>query len=125
MRPARYLVVGAACALLNNILVIAFAYYGAGYALATALAFGPVLAFGYGAHTMFTFGASASFASFGRYTLAMLANYPLWIAALFVQCDLLGLPVAAAAPTTTALVFLFNYVSAGWALRVGGSARVE
>lgn len=123
MRPARYLIVGGACALLNNILVIAFAHMGAGYAKASALAFGPVLAFGYTSHTYFTFQITASLPSFARYALAMLANYPLWVAALFVLCDLLGLPVQIAAPLTTALMFAANYILAKWALRAGSALR--
>ncbi|MGJ0393639.1 MAG: GtrA family protein [Methylocystis sp.] len=125
MRQARYLIVGGACALLNNILVIAFAYMGAGYAKASALAFGPVLAFGYASHTFFTFKTSASIESFARYALAMLANFPLWIGSLFVLCDLLSLPVQAAAPLTTALVFAVNYILAKWALRAGSAMRAK
>jgi len=52
MRQARYLAVGGACALLNNILVIAFAHAGAGYATASVLAFGPLLVFGYALATI-------------------------------------------------------------------------
>lgn len=125
MRPARYLIVGGACALVNNILVIAFAYMGAGYGKASALAFGPVLAFGYASHTFFTFETSASLVSFVRYALTMLTNYPLWIVSLFVLCDLLSLPVQIAAPLTTALAFAANYVMAKWALNAGSALRAK
>jgi putative flippase GtrA len=123
MSSARYVITGGACAVLNNLLVIDFAHAGAGYMTATALAFGPVLAVGYALHTLFTFGASVSLLSFGRYTLAVLTNYPFWIASLFVLCDLCRLPVALAAPLTTGILFVLNYILIKWALRSGACAE--
>ncbi|MGA8616149.1 MAG: GtrA family protein [Xanthobacteraceae bacterium] len=117
------MITGGACAVLNNLLVIDFAHAGAGYLTATALAFGPVLAVGYTLHSLFTFGASVSLLSFGRYTLALLTNYPLWIASLFVLCDLCRLPVALAVPLATVILFVFNYILIKWALR--NAARAE
>lgn len=116
MRLSRFVIIGGVCALLNNILMIGFAHYGFNYLRATFLAFGPVLFTGYALHAIFTFETSASCLSFVRYTLAMAANYPVWIVALYIFCDLLGVSVAIAAPITTVLVFLWNYMAARWAL---------
>jgi putative flippase GtrA len=123
MTSVRYVITGGACAVLNNLLVINFAHAGVGYLTATALAFGPVLSVGYALHTLFTFGASVSLLSFGRYTLAMLTNYPLWIASLFLLCDLCRLPVALAAPLATVILFVFNYILIKWSLRSGAGAE--
>jgi putative flippase GtrA len=116
MRFSRFASVGALCALLSNILVIAFAHYGFGYLVASLLAFGPVLLVGYALHTTITFKTTSSYLSFFKYTVAMAVNVPLWIGALWIFCDLFNSPVAIAAPTTTALIFLWNYLSAKWAL---------
>lgn len=122
MRFSRFILIGGVCALLNNILVIALSHCGIHYLGASLLAFGPVLVVGYALHTVFTFEAPASWLSFGRYALAMAANYPIWIVALYTFCDLLGFSVTIAAPVTTALVVLWNYSSARWALFAAPSA---
>lgn len=122
MRFSRFILIGGVCALLNNILVIGLSHCGIHYLGATLLAFGPVLVVGYALHTVFTFEAPASWLSFGRYALAMAANYPIWIVALYTFCDLLGFSVTIAAPVTTTLVMLWNYSSARWALFVAPSA---
>jgi putative flippase GtrA len=116
MRLSRFVLIGGLCALLSNVLVITFTHFGFGYLVASCLAFGPVLLVGYLLHTSVTFETSASPLLFARYALAMAANFPLWIAALYLFCDVLNVPVAIAAPTTTALIFLWNYTSTKWAL---------
>ncbi|MGC2221063.1 MAG: GtrA family protein [Methylocella sp.] len=116
MTLSRYVFAGAACAAMNNILVIGLAGFGIHYFFSTALAFVPVLCVGYGVHTNFTFHSSASWPSFIRYTLAMLMNYPIWLIGLYVLCDLFGVSISLAAPTTTALVFSWNFISTRWAL---------
>jgi putative flippase GtrA len=116
MKFPRYIIIGGVCALISNILIIGFARSGFNYFLATCLAFGPVLLVGYALHTSFTFETSASWLSFGRYTLSMLVNYPVWFASLYLFCNLFGVSVTIAAPATTIILFIWNYLSAGWAL---------
>jgi putative flippase GtrA len=115
MRLPRFVLVSGVCALLSNVLVISFAQVGLGYIAASLLAFGPVLLVGYALHSLVTFGTPVSQLSFIRYTLAMAANFPLWIGLLFVFCDVFKVAVAIAAPATTLLIFLWNYLSAKWA----------
>jgi putative flippase GtrA len=115
VRLSRFALVGALCALLSNMAVIALAHHGFGSLVASVLAFGPVLLAGYALHSMFTFGAPPARTSFVRYTLAMLANFPLWAAAFYVFGDVLKVPVTVVAPATTLLIFLWNYVAARWA----------
>jgi putative flippase GtrA len=107
--------VGALCAILSNIAVIVLVRQGFSSLAASVLAFGPVLITGYVLHTTFTFATQPSRATFLRYTLAMLANFPLWAAVLYVFGDLLHVSIALVAPATTVLIFLWNYLAARWA----------
>lgn len=115
MRLTRFAMVGALCALLANAAIILLVRAGLGTVVATVLSFVPVLLVGYALHAGFTFRSQLSRVSLGRYTLAMAANFPLTIGALYVLCDLLRIPVTIAAPTTTVLIFVWNYLSGGWA----------
>lgn len=115
MRFSRFAIVGAFCALLSNLAVIALVRCGFGDLVASLLAFGPVLVTGYALHTMFTFATQPSRFSFVRYTLATLANFPVWAAALYLFGDVLNISIMLVAPGATLLIFLWNYVAARWA----------
>lgn len=114
-RLPRYAISGAICALLSNTLIIVLTHGGLGVLTAAVLAFVPVLLLGYLLHAIFTFRLESSRVSFMRYTLVMLANFPLWSGCLYVLCTLLKLPVTLGAPLTTALVFLWSYAASHWA----------
>ncbi|PWB92644.1 hypothetical protein C5689_17135 [Methylosinus sporium] len=116
MRFPRFILVGGLCALLNNVSVIGFGFVGVHYISATLLAFGPILVIGYVLHSSITFDAAASWPSFARYALTMLANCPLWFASLYILGDLADLPMAIAAPLATILITLWNYNCTRWAL---------
>jgi putative flippase GtrA len=120
MRVSRFILTGGICAVINNILVIAFTRFGFGCVAASILAFGPVLCVGYILHASFTFTASPTRTSFAKYTVTMAANFPLWITAIFILSNISHLRMELAAPTTTALLFLWNYLSAKWAFLVVG-----
>ena len=115
MRFSRFAMVGALCALLSNVAVIALVRAGFSGLAASLLAFGPVLIAGYLLHSMFTFAAPPSRSTFLRYSLAMLANFPLWVAVLYLFGDLLHVSITLLAPATTVLIFLWNYLAARWA----------
>jgi putative flippase GtrA len=115
MRVERFVIVGALCALLSNLAVIALVRHGFGTLTASLLAFGPVLVTGYTLHSLFTFGTAPARLTFARYTLTTAANFPIWIAALYLLVDVLRISVAAAAPAATALIFLWSYLAARWA----------
>jgi len=114
-RLIRFTLVGGLCAALSNVLVIALVEHRFGVLSASALAFVPVLVFGFALHSCFTFDSPPSRGAFVRYTLAMAANFPLWSAGLLLFCDLLRVPIALAAPATTVLIFAWNYGTARWA----------
>jgi putative flippase GtrA len=115
MKFSRFVLTGGLCAVLNNTLVVVLVHAGFGSSVASVMAFGPVLLIGYALHSVFTFGTPPSRLSFSRYAFAMAANFPIWIAALYVFCEVLKASIAIAAPATTVLIFLWNYMSAKWA----------
>jgi putative flippase GtrA len=112
----RYVGVGALCAILNNILLISIVKSGFDFFAGIWIAYLPMIFVGYGLHASITFEAKPSFAAFLRYGLAMLANYPLWIASLFVLCDIMKLPIIIAGPIGTVVTFSWNYLSTHWAI---------
>ena len=125
MRFTRFVLVGGLCALLSNAAVILLVRSGFGTLRASALAFGPVLLVGYGLHSVFTFGTQPSRLSFARYALATLANFPVWAALLYLLSDVLKISIAIVAPLATALIFLWNYVSATWAFLPAARRRAS
>jgi putative flippase GtrA len=126
VRFSRFALVGALCALLSNVAVIALVRQGFSGLAASLLAFGPVLITGYVLHTMFTFATQPSRVTFVRYALAMLANFPLWAAVLYLFGDLLHVSITLLAPATTVLIFLWNYLAARWAwVRQPGERRLS
>ena len=112
---SRFVVVGGLCAVLTNVAIILLVGHGFGSVTASAIAFGPILLLGYSLHSLFTFSAPPTRLAFGRYTLAMLSNFPVWALLLYVSCDLLKTPVAVAAPAATILICLWNYRWSRWA----------
>ncbi|MFY9658878.1 MAG: GtrA family protein [Methylocystis sp.] len=122
MSLPRFLLIGGLCAALNNALVIGLVWAGFGPLAASLLGFLPVLAVGFTLHSLLTFETAMSAAAFWRYALAMTMNFPAWSASLFILCDLLGAPIAFAAPTTTMLLVGWNFLSARWALERPKSA---
>jgi putative flippase GtrA len=115
VRLERFLLVGALCALLSNAAVIMLVRHGFSTIGASLCAFAPVLITGYTLHSLFTFATAPAPLSFARYALATAANFPIWIAGLYLLVDVLGIRVALAAPVATALIFLWSYLAAGWA----------
>lgn len=123
MRMTRFVVVGGLCAVLSNAAVILLVRAGFGTVVAVLIAFGPVLLMGYALHASFTFGSPFSRGSLARYALGMAANFPIWVLALYLLCDVLKVSITIAAPATTALIFLWNYLSGKWAFAAAHAAR--
>ena len=115
-RPFRFVLVGLACAVLHNVIMIGLDRWNVHYALSSMVSFVVVVLFGYALHVRFTYGVAPGLASFWRYGVSMAANYPMTLALLFVMCDLAGWPVAIAAPVATVAMFAWNYVASRWAI---------
>lgn len=121
---SRFLVVGLACALLHNVIMIAGDRLGLHYAVSSALSFCIVVTLGYRLHSGWTFAqAEQSRSSFARYAFTASANLPLSIAGMFVLVDLGGMSVPLASPLVTVLLFAFNFAASRWALRVRRARR--
>jgi putative flippase GtrA len=112
----RYLAVAASCAVAHNTTMIVGDLAGLHYLQSTAISFVLVGLWGYALHARFTFRVSASVGSLTRYALAMASNCPLWIALMFVLCDLMGVAVPVAAPAATGMLFVWNFAASRWAI---------
>ena len=112
----RYLTVGAVCALVYNLITIGSDFAGVNYLPATLLAVGVVAPLGYFLHCRFTFRKAPSLAGFLRFMAGIALAYPLLIALMMLFCSGLGLPVLIASPLATAVLVVFNYLSAHWAI---------
>ncbi|MEO6341075.1 MAG: GtrA family protein [Caulobacteraceae bacterium] len=112
----RFLMVSGVCALLHNVIMIGGDRLGLHYLASSLVSYVVVMLVGFCLHVGFTYQETASARSFFRYALAMAANYPLSVALMFVQCDLIGLPVAIAAPVATVLLLAWNFGATRWAV---------
>jgi putative flippase GtrA len=121
---ARALVVGLACALLHNAIVILGAFAGVHYAVSLTISFAIVVIVGYWLHSGWTFrGTKRGASSFARYVFVASANYPASLAGMFVLVDLMGMPVPLASPLLTIVLFAVNFLGNRWALQRGSSNR--
>jgi putative flippase GtrA len=120
----RALVVGLICAVVHNAIMIAGDFAGLHYAVSLVISFLIVVVLGYRLHSGWTFrSAERSAGAFARYAVVASANLPSSLAGMFVFVDLVGLPVPAASPIVTVLLFAMNLLGNRWALRAG-SGRV-
>lgn len=115
-RPARYVVVGAICAAMHNFIMIGGDWLGAHYLPMSFVSFALVTPVGYWLHSDFTFGGKLSFRNFLRFAAGVAAGFPLSLLVMAILCTGLGLPVIIAAPVATAVLFVWNYASAHWAI---------
>ena len=119
----RYLLVGIACAVLHNAIMIGGDALGMHYLASSLVSYLVVVLSGYQLHSRFTFGRDRSAGSLMRYAAGMATNYPGSIASMFVLCDLAGFSVALAAPVTTAVLFAWNFATSAWAITGKAAAR--
>jgi putative flippase GtrA len=112
----RYLTVGALCAVTHNVIMIGSDFAGVHYLPATLLSFAVVTPLGYFLHCRFTFREAHSLEGFLRFMVGIAVGYPLSLALMMLFCSGLGLPVLIAAPLATVALFVFNYLSAHWAI---------
>jgi putative flippase GtrA len=115
-QPARYLVSGLFCALANNILLIAGARAGLGIFDLTLLSFAVIGTAGYLAHVHLTFRQAPGWRSYARFMAGVALGIPLAYAVLALLCDVLRIPMLAAAPIATIVLLIYNYLSARLAI---------
>lgn len=119
----RYVIVGSTCAALHNAIMIGCDFLGIHYLISSMISYVIVVLCGYALHSRFTFEQSPSASSLFRYAAGMATNYPGSIVLMFVFCGLASQPVWVAAPLTTLLLFLWNFVTSRWA--IVGTTRVK
>jgi putative flippase GtrA len=115
--PSRYLVIGAVCALLNNLILIGGDAAGLHYIASIMLTFMMVLPVSYLAHACWTFDVALSWTAFGRFVIGSVSS--LFVASLTIWFffALLGLPMAASAPLATVAMTVYNFAMTRWAIR--------
>ena len=118
-RPARYLVVGATCAIANNIILIAGDAAGLHYWSAVLLTFVLMVPPSYVAHASWVFGVRASWPAFGRYVAGTLSSLVVAALAIGLIRGVLLLPMVVAAPIATIAMVLYNYLMTRWAVYRG------
>jgi len=114
--PARYLISGAFCAVANNLLLIAGARAGLRIAPLTLLSFIVIGTTGYVAHVHFTFRQAPGWRSYARFMAGVALGIPAAYAVLSLLCDVLHMPMLAAAPIATVILLVYNYLSARLAI---------
>jgi putative flippase GtrA len=116
-RTARYTLVGAICAVVNNILIIGGAFFGINYVVMSFVAFAFVTTFAYLMHTSFTFREQRSVRGLLRFSSGVATGFPLFILLMAIFCTGLGMPVAIATPLSTVVLYVWNYALAHWTIR--------
>lgn len=108
-RLRAYALVSGVCLLLNNAILIAVDRTGAPLPASIALSFAIVVVVGYGLHGRFSFRDTLDLSGLARYAVAMSANIPLGLVALWLWRDLVGLPMELAAPLATGCMTSVNF----------------
>ena len=117
-RTTRYTLVGVLCAATYNAVMIFGSKVGANYISLIVLSYFIVTPIGYLLHARFTFGVSRSWRDFSRFASAVAASFPIVFIVMVVLVSGLHLAISVAAPTATGIMYLWNYASSHWALRV-------
>ena len=122
-RSARYLAVGAACALTHNIVMILGDLAGAHYAPMTLVSFAITTPMGYCLHAGLTFRERFSWRAFARFAAGAATGYPISLLMMAILCDGFGLSVMIATPVATVVLVVWNYACAHLAILGPGRRR--
>ena len=114
-RWPRYVIVAAICAVLHNAIMIGLDRLGAHYVVCQTASAAVLLPVGYLLQGRLTFGVERSWRDFGRYSAALITNYPVAIAVLWLLCDVLELDMIWASPISMVVLFVWNYMTSAWA----------
>ena len=115
-RGWRYTLIGLVWALCNYAIILGVDALGGHYMLALLIAFLVVTPVGYVLHSWFTFAEPLRWKSFIRFAAGVASAYPLAVLSMVVLCSGFKLGVAIATPIATAVVFLWNFTAAHWAI---------
>jgi putative flippase GtrA len=115
-RLPSYSLVSLFCVLLHNAIVIALDAIGANVLVCQIASAAVLLPVGFLLQSHVTFGSERSWRNFLRYSAALITNFPLALALLWLARDWFELPMWLAAPAQTAVLFVWNYATSTWAL---------
>ena len=115
-QPRRYMVVGIACAFVHNLIMFGMDRLGVHYLASLVLSFAVLAPFGYFLHSIYTFDREIRPVRFVRFATGLLAGFPinLVLMVLFVSAVELSVPLATL--ICTGLLFVWNFLSARWAI---------
>lgn len=114
---SRYTVVGIVCMISNTIMLVLGDLVGVNYVLTLIVAFVLVTPLGYVLHSNFTFKEPMSIARFLHFSSGVAAGFPISLALLALFYSFLHLPMIVASLLTAAILFVWNYALAHWAIR--------
>lgn len=120
-----YGLIAGLCAGLHLAILVVGDAIGLHFMLLVTISFVVCVLVGYFGHCRFTFGIAPTLVELTRYTLAMTANYPLTIAAVWFTHDWMGLPMLIAAPASTVLLTAYNLLSSRWAVGHSLARRLD
>jgi len=122
-RPRRYLLVGLTCATLHNGFMFASNGLGMPYVPALALSFLLQAPTGYTLHSLFTFERSLTPGGLLRFTAGLLTGFWINLALMVMLVSGTGMKVPVATVLCTGIMFVWNYLSARWAIAVQTATR--
>lgn len=111
-----YGVVSATCLALHNVIVIGGHLLGWPYFCSILVSFGLVTTIGYSLQSQFTFKEALDGRRYLRYLVAMSANIPLALIALWIWHDLVKLAMIWASPVATLSMVAVNFLLSRWAI---------
>jgi putative flippase GtrA len=115
-RIPRYTLVAIFCAVLHNVILIGVDALGANVFWCQLASAAVLLPVGFWLQSHLTFRCERSWSGFLRYSAALITNFPLALAILWLTRDLLALPMWLAAPFSSLALFCWNYLTSSWAL---------
>lgn len=118
-----YTGVSGLCLVLHNLWMIATDSLGMMLPLAVLSSFLVVNTAAYVLHSLISFRREMSVAAWLRYLLAMSANIPLAMAAIWIWAGPVGLPMHWAAPIASLCMIVINYLLAYWTIGRRSQAR--
>ncbi len=107
---------------MSNLILIGGDAAGLHYAFCIALVFVIVLPISYLAHAFWTFESRPSWTAFGQFIVGSITSF---LAASVMVAALRGglmLPMIIAAPVTTVVMTIYNFLMSKWAVTSGGTA---
>ena len=111
-----YVGVGGGCALLNNAIAVIGDCAGANYLATTVLGIVLVTPLAFVLHSLVTFCSPPSLQGFFRFVLGTTVGSLLSLTLMVALCGWLSMRASLAMPLATALLFVWNFFSARWAI---------